>query len=246
MKTGLVSVTFREQSVEKIINIVKKAGLDGIEWGSDVHVPVGDIDNALAVAKLMKKSNLEVLSYGSYYKVGISNNFNGVLKTANALGAKNIRIWAGRKNSEDVGVNEYNEMIKECNLIANMASEEKISVSFEYHGKSFTNTQKSTIKLLQDIKSDNIYTYWQPLSNTTIAENNNNIAQLCLIKKLKNVHVFNWIDGEKLSLANGIEQWKSYIELCKCHVECALLEFVRNDDIDQFYEDAEVLKQLCE
>ena len=41
--TGLVSVTFRDKTPAEIVSEVKKAGLDAIEWGGDVHVPHGDV-----------------------------------------------------------------------------------------------------------------------------------------------------------------------------------------------------------
>jgi len=64
MKTGLCSVSFRKLTVVEIIAAVKAAGLDGIEWGGDVHVPHGDVEKAKQVAKLMEEAGLETLSYG--------------------------------------------------------------------------------------------------------------------------------------------------------------------------------------
>ena len=50
MKTGLTSVSFRKLSVDEVIALAKKAGVDGIEWGSDVHVPPNDIEYVKEVA----------------------------------------------------------------------------------------------------------------------------------------------------------------------------------------------------
>lgn len=36
---GLVSVSFREERPESILREASAAGLSGIEWGGDVHVP---------------------------------------------------------------------------------------------------------------------------------------------------------------------------------------------------------------
>ena len=47
IKTGMTSVTFRKKSAEDVIAIVKEAGLDGIEWGGDIHVPAGDLGTCL-------------------------------------------------------------------------------------------------------------------------------------------------------------------------------------------------------
>ena len=34
---GIASVSFRQNSVEEIVNAVKESGLTCIEWGGDVH-----------------------------------------------------------------------------------------------------------------------------------------------------------------------------------------------------------------
>ena len=41
-KLGLVSISFRKNTVEEIFEAVKGAGLSCIEWGSDVHAPYND------------------------------------------------------------------------------------------------------------------------------------------------------------------------------------------------------------
>lgn len=45
-KCGMTSVTFRDKTPEEIIALTKQAKLQGIEWGSDVHVPVGNLELA--------------------------------------------------------------------------------------------------------------------------------------------------------------------------------------------------------
>ena len=50
--SGVVSVSFRPNSVEEIINAAKNANLSLIEWGSDVHSPAGDTLLAEKISKL--------------------------------------------------------------------------------------------------------------------------------------------------------------------------------------------------
>ena len=50
-----------ERVAMNIIEAVKAAGLDGIEWGGDVHVPHGDVETAKRVAKLMEEAGLEII-----------------------------------------------------------------------------------------------------------------------------------------------------------------------------------------
>ena len=57
--TGLVSISFRRYSVDEIIAACREAGLEWIEWGSDVHVPAGNLTVADEVAAQMKEAGLE-------------------------------------------------------------------------------------------------------------------------------------------------------------------------------------------
>ena len=73
IKKGIVSVTFRQFTPEKIIELAKENGLSYIEWGSDVHVPAGNMEKAAEVATLMEKAGMESVSYGTYYRLGTKN-----------------------------------------------------------------------------------------------------------------------------------------------------------------------------
>lgn len=63
---GLVSISFRALSVGDIIGITTCAGLEAVEWGSDVHVPAGDIAAAEAAKKKTGAAGLSMPEYGSY------------------------------------------------------------------------------------------------------------------------------------------------------------------------------------
>lgn len=64
---ALTSVTFRSLGVDQVIALAKEAGLDGIEWGGDIHVPMGDLSAARIAGEKTSAAGLSVLSYGSYY-----------------------------------------------------------------------------------------------------------------------------------------------------------------------------------
>ncbi len=55
---GLTSVTFRNLDYTDIIDYSKRCGLSCIEWGSDVHIPENDIENAKEVAQKTTDSKL--------------------------------------------------------------------------------------------------------------------------------------------------------------------------------------------
>ncbi|NBB78352.1 MAG: sugar phosphate isomerase/epimerase, partial [Verrucomicrobia bacterium] len=68
LHTGLCSVTFRKHATDELIDLARKGGIEGIEWGGDVHVPPGDLENARAVGEKTAAAGLSVCSYGSYYR----------------------------------------------------------------------------------------------------------------------------------------------------------------------------------
>lgn len=70
LNTGLVSVTFRDKTPEEIISAVKQCGLEGIEWGGDVHVLPGDVSRAREIRHLTEQAGLAVWAYGSYFEAG--------------------------------------------------------------------------------------------------------------------------------------------------------------------------------
>ena len=66
---GLTSVTFRKLTCEEIISIAAENGLDGIEWGGDVHAVPGDLKRAEEISRMTKEAGLKVFSYGSYFNL---------------------------------------------------------------------------------------------------------------------------------------------------------------------------------
>ena len=143
MKTGLTSVTFRQKSVEEIIALAAKAGLSGIEWGGDVHVPPGDPAAAAETARKTREAGLCVLSYGSYYRGMEGEDFGPV------LGAPVIRVWAGQKTYEESSFAEFAALARRFRAAAEMAAAEGIRVAFEYHRGTATQTARGTLALLR-------------------------------------------------------------------------------------------------
>ena len=253
IRAGLVSVTFRQLAVERIISLAAEAHLDGIEWGGDVHVRHGDTVAAAHAARATTEAGLAVAAYGSYYHVGESEAqglpFATVLDTAIALGAPLIRVWAGARASADADQNYRDQVVGDSVRIAELAQAAGIEIAYEFHRRTLTDTGVSTCRLLTEVLGAdtqssggrqaqppaNVSTYWQvdpaagPAANATALE--------AVLPWLSNVHVFAWAtDGKRRLLAGDSENWRGYLRQLtrsgKQHF--ALLEFVKNDDPDVF------------
>lgn len=247
-QTGLVSISFRNLSPAAIIEAVKQAGLDGIEWGGDVHVPAGNTDIARQVRKLTTNAGLEVFAYGSYYRVGcsedIQSEFSKVLDCAKELDAPIIRIWAYNKGSADVSEQEFERLVQESRFIAKMASEYDIKLSFECHGGTYTDDYHAALHLIKEIDCENITMLWQP--NQLRNEVYNLEAAKALATVTTNIHTFHWDDKHRYPLADGKQIWAKYISCFheSAHPHVFLLEFMHDDAIESLLDSARVLQFL--
>ena len=247
MKTGLVSVSFRNLTVEQIIAAVKDAGLDGIEWGGDVHVPHGDVEKAAYVAKLMKEAGLETLSYGSYFWVSKTpvEEFQGVIDCALALGTKVIRVWGGTMSPDKMTEECRAQVIAETKTISDMAKEHGLTVAYECHPDTITETLDSAMLAVKEVNKENMGMYWQPTAVLTTEENLHVLTQV--LPHAHNLHVFVWDkDFKRYTLAEGEDVWTKYINTAKTNpqIKAAMLEFIKENSLEQLKKDAAVLNKM--
>jgi sugar phosphate isomerase/epimerase len=252
IRSALVSITFRKLSPAEIVGLVQRVGLDGVEWGGDIHVPHGDLSRAGEVRRMTEDAGLQVSAYGSYYRVGHEDPcpFERIVETAVALGAPVIRVWAGKQGSEGSDAAYRDLVVETSRRIADQAADARVAVAYEFHGNTLTDTNASARQLLEEVGHDNIRSYWQPPRGATVAYC---LEGLDAIRPwLLHVHAFTWREpkekggpAERLPLAEGKASWARYLQAVAdvghdCFVE---LEFVRGDAPEQFLEDAATLRE---
>ena len=256
LRAGLLSISFRKLSVEQLIAAVVQAQLAGIEWGGDIHVPHGCVERAKKVAAWTRDAGLHVAAYGSYYRAGVSEQqglpFDKVLDSAVALGAPTIRVWAGAKASAKTTPDERQRIVDDCLRIARLARAQNIEVAFEYHPNTLTDTRASAQALLQATHVEGLAAYWQPAVAFSPSEQLASLSDM--LPYLANLHVFHWAaDGERLPLSAGTTAWRNVLHLLTTGAprvtnkpRWAMLEFVRDNTLEQFQLDAAVLRHLLE
>ncbi len=241
---GLVSVTLRQLAPAAIADLARRAGIAAIEWGGDIHVPHGDLKQAEAVARLTRAAGLAVAAYGSYYRVGHSEQeglaFARVLATARVLGAPVIRVWAGNQGSDRADAAYRKTIQQDARRLADLAAAAGLTVAFEYHGHTLTDTAASARALLEAVRHPALKTCWQPLGADLAAC----LESLRLVAPwLANLHVYHWTTGVRLPLKAGADVWRKYLDLAGAAGgnRYALLEFVRADSPAALLEDAQTL-----
>ena len=245
---GLVSITFRALSPAEIVALVRQAGLRGIEWGGDIHVPHGNVGRAREVRELTQEAGLTVAAYGSYYRAAASEAaglpFGGVLDSAIELGAPVIRVWAGTAGSAAASPELRAQVVADLRRIAALAATARVGVSLEFHNGTLTDTAPSTLRLLAEVDHPNLSTYWQPPLEQDTAAGLKDLRSL--LPRLTHVHVYHWrpASTDRLPLADGAERWRNFLDLALTAPgdRYAMLEFVEGDAPANFLRDAATLK----
>lgn len=243
-RVAFTTVTFRKLSRDAIAKLAFDCGVSDIEWGGDIHLPMGDTDAINKVNELKERYSLHSLSYGSYYRVGDGDTatFRDIVDTASAIGAKVIRVWLGKVSGEKTDKDQFNKMVAEVRTLADIANEKGIKIAFEFHNGTFNDSGDNAIKFLSAVNNDNVGTYWQPLSNKSDEQNLKKVLPYLL-----GIHVFNWDRFSKRhSLRLGTKKWKKFIEIAKeSSAEIPyIIEFVKGDKVKQFEKDIDTLKKL--
>ena len=239
-KCGMTSVTFRDKTPEEIIALTKQAKLQGIEWGSDVHVPVGNLELAKEIGDKTRAAGLEVFSYGSYHIIG-DEGFASVAETAVALGCKVVRVWGTKIPSASCTEEDYEKAINALLEISDIAAKYGITVAMEFHHNNINDCAKSSLKLLQAVNRDNIKTYWQPLYDV-----NTNLEHIEALKPyMMNVHVYNWVYTKPITrkmLAENQSDFEQYFPAAG--PRNYILEFVKDNSVENFFIEAALLRKM--
>ena len=227
-KYGLCSISFRSLSPREIVTLVKDAGLDCIEWGSDVHAKPDDEHALLEIVRLQNESGIYCSSYGTYFRIGQDpvDDIYKYIKAAKTLGTDTLRLWCGTKGSADYTEDERKAVINDCIALSRIAEKKNVYLCLECHIKTLTDDMNSTLSLMSEVNSKNFIMYWQPNQFKTVEENI--LYAKSISDKTKCIHVFNWKEKEKYPLADGKSVWQNYLACFGANT--LLLEFMPDGD----------------
>jgi sugar phosphate isomerase/epimerase len=246
-------------SVPEIITLCSRARLQAVEWGGDVHVPHGNTSTARETAHLCREAGLEIAAYGSYYRVGetedsLGFSFEQVLDSAEALGTKVIRVWPGLKglSSADYSSAQRETVITDALRIGDLAQKRNLRLAYEYHGGTLTDTNESALQFIEETRHPVIGTFWQPPNGQSLDYCLSGLKKIIKKKVLENVHVFHWEGGapetgpvQRKMLAAGQERWHKYIEQIQNAPgdRYLCLEFAKDNESENTLADAAILQQ---
>lgn len=234
-RLGLCSVTLRHLGVHEVIDTASQAGIEGIEWGSDVHVP--DEEGAGVAAALCEEARLSVMSLGTYFRAGRGGDFGPPLRIASALGAPRMRVWAGVTGSSKASATERLAVVGDLRQASERAAESGIQVALEFHNGTLTDTAASALQLLREVDHDNLRLYWQPPLDMSAGDA---LSSFDLVKHtLAGIHCFSWWPADhRLPLSARPDLWTGVLDRIADTPVDLMLEFVDGDSVQQLIDDA--------
>lgn len=249
MKPGLCSITLRQLPIGEVADLCGRAGIAGIEWGADVHVPVDDKAAASEARTRSADQGIEVVSYGSYFGMQPGDattdhdDTRRVLDTTEALGAPMVRIWTEFGVDPSAPAADRARVRDRVAAFATCAADRGLDVALEFHPWCLTHTAASAVALLAEIDAPNLHTHWQP--DPTLSTTENLRALEIVLPWLAHLHTFAWGPAgisERYELSQGVVLWQSAIAIAEREGRYALLEYVRDDDPQQLLSDAQTLR----
>jgi len=251
VRPGLCSITFRHLPAEDVIGLAISAGLEGIEWGADVHVPIGDHDRAAEVAARCADAGIACPSYGTYLGFGEQwGDPSAAAATAVALGADNLRIWTPLGTEPDTDDATRASITAEVAATVAAAADHGLTVGVEFHGWTLTHHAASAVRLVEAVDASDLFTYWQPVYWDAQVQDDDE-RQLAeferLIPHLSHLHTDWRVDGARRPLEEIEPLWRAVLAALPAtgrwiKPRFAFIEYVPGDDPAALVREAHLLR----
>lgn len=230
---AVCSSTLRSLSIESVAELAAAASLAGIAWGSDHHVPVGDLVTAKRAAAVTADAGLRVVAYGSWFRLGVDDisDFGRVLETARAAGAPRVRVFAGGTGSAASTAEQRQAVVESTRTAATRAAEVGVELVFEVRPGTLTDGAAATGRLLAEVDRPNVLTFWAPPVGVSDASTLEGLDRL--LPRVAAVHVFSWRPGHvRFPLSERPDLWRGVVDRVTTvgRMVDVFLEFVPNND----------------
>ncbi len=245
-KTGICSVSFRKLQPQQIIKLAAEAGLDAIEWGSDVHASPKDKAALLAITEAQTAAGLHTSSYGTYFRIGTNSpdELHEYIEAAKILGTDTLRIWCGSKNYSELSEEERCAIISESKACAKIAESHSAILALECHPNTFTDTPEGAIRIMEEVDSPAFKMYWQ--RKTRGGDKAEDIDYLSkIVKWLTNIHVFEYHGGVQVSLSGAVGDWCEILSDIS-DGRTLLLEFIPTGEPEALLAESLALRRIVE
>lgn len=164
IRLGLASGAIFGISAEQVVETAVRAGLDGIEWASDAHLPYGDLKSAERLMLLTLRANLSPLGYATLFRVnGHSREaFDSVIETARRLQAPLVRVFAGHGPRDRLDEAGRAAFVDAARSAADVAGKAGITLCFRVNRNTLFDSYASAVSFLARIDHPFARMSWEP------------------------------------------------------------------------------------
>ncbi|MDT3318076.1 TIM barrel protein [Microbacterium sp. KSW4-11] len=250
LRPGLCSVTYRNLNTAAVGELARQAHLHAVEWGTDIHVPLGDVAAQERIKAIAAADGPAVAALGTYFRADPSSppeEIPAIVAAAHRTGAPRVRVWAGDRSPADATDRYRSHVADKVRELADLASitNPELTVGLELHDGTLTDTEQAALRFLDEVDRPNVGSYWQPRIGVDATEA---VAGLRLIDdQVVAVHAFSWWPSyERHTLSARPTLWRQAFEHLSSQGRPldVLIEFVPDDNPTILAREATALRTL--
>lgn len=221
---ALCTIAFRERLLEYSLDLAAEIGFQGVEiWGREPHISEEyDRNRVAAAGRMVRERGLEVPVFGSYLRMGATNNderveLKDVLQIAAGLGAQTVRVWASDVGSDQADEALWARTVAEAREAAARAAKMGLRLAVEMHSNTLCDTGATTRRFLEAVDSSNFGANYQASSRP---REETALERLELVQPwVLHVHAQNYapleagLDRmERVALCDGVIEYQPLVE----------------------------------
>lgn len=230
MKYSVFTVSTPEYTVDDTISLLTQLGYDGVEWRVSAPAPATiprpydysgrywsfnkstlDIDNILEIAseisKKCKLSNLEILSLTTYLTPSDKNKILNVVKAADIIGCRNVRVNVPRYDSKAGYASLLNESIQNMKEILNNIKDMGVRINFETHHGNIAPSASSMYRFVSNFDPEYVGVIYDPGNMVHEGYENYEMGLEILGDYLAYIHVKNAVWQQSLATTPSTEEF---------------------------------------
>lgn len=238
MKFSVFTVSTPEYGLEDTLKLLKEIGYNGVEWRVTSPPPDQKPDNytfegrywsynlstidinkviesAEEVKGLCKKYNIEICSLTTYLRPADVWDIDKVLKAANIMGCRNIRVMPPNYNEKENYRVLFDRTVNQVKVLEELASRYGVRINFETHMGNMIPSASAAYRFVSNFNPDHIGIIYDPGNMVYEGFENYRMGIELLGEYLAHVHLKNAVWKLNRVTEDGIDIWKPEPAPCK-------------------------------
>lgn len=231
MKLSVFTVSTPEYGIEETVKVLKELGYDGIEWRIGNPPPaekpgdytferrywsynlstidVSSVDQtAEEVKRICDKYEMEICSLTTYLLPGDTEAIERVMKAANTMNCKNIRVNVPNYNEKENYNDVFNRAVEQTKGVEKLAEKYGVKVNFEIHMGNIIPSASAAYRFASNFNPNYVGIIFDPGNMVHEGYENYRLGIELLGGYLGHVHAKNALWKLEETTEDGVAVWK--------------------------------------